>query len=129
MSSHILVDTDVLIDFGHGIEEAANFIEVEATQSSLAISAITVIELLAGARNRKEQRQLKGFLHPFEIVHLSESISKEAIRLIEQYRLSHGLLMPDALIAATAIQLNLSLVSKNQRDFRCIESLNLLPYP
>jgi predicted nucleic acid-binding protein len=129
MTSNILIDTDVLIDFGRGIEAAANAIESEAVQANLAVSAITVIELFAGCRNSKEQQQLKGFLQPFEIIHLSEAISKRAIGLIEQYRLSHGLLMPDALIAATAIQLDLSLISKNQRDFRFIETLSLLPYP
>jgi hypothetical protein len=45
------------------------------------------------------------------------------------YCLSHGLLIADALIAATAIALNLPLLSKNQRDYRFIEGLNLLSYP
>jgi predicted nucleic acid-binding protein len=129
MSNKFLIDTDVLIDFGRGVEAAANRIESEEVQANLAISAITVMELLAGCQNSQEQRHLKGFLQPFEIIHLSEAISREAIRLIERYRLSHGLLMPDALIAATALQLNLALISKNQRDFRFIETLNLLPYP
>jgi predicted nucleic acid-binding protein len=43
--------------------------------------------------------------------------------------LSHGLLIADALIAATAIISDLSLVSKNQRDYQFIEDLHLRPYP
>ncbi len=39
------------------------------------------------------------------------------------------LLIADALIAATAIISDSSFVSKNQRDYRFIESLKLLPYP
>jgi predicted nucleic acid-binding protein len=46
-----------------------------------------------------------------------------------QYRLSHGLLIPDAMIAATAMTLGLPLISKNQRDFRFIGGLQLLSYP
>jgi hypothetical protein len=48
---------------------------------------------------------------------------------LKSYRLSHGLLIADALIAATAISSDLSFVSKNQRDYRFIEDLQLLPYP
>jgi predicted nucleic acid-binding protein len=51
MTSNILIDTDVLIDFGRGIEAAANVIESEEAQANLAVSAITVIELFAGCRN------------------------------------------------------------------------------
>jgi predicted nucleic acid-binding protein len=41
---------------------------------------------------------------------------------------SHGLLIPDALIASTALYLNMNLATKNQRDYRFIENLKLLPY-
>ncbi|KJR43537.1 PilT protein [Candidatus Magnetoovum chiemensis] len=46
-----------------------------------------------------------------------------------KYRLSHGLLIPDALIAATAIIRDESFISKNQRDYRFINELKLLAYP
>ncbi len=52
-----------------------------------------------------------------------------AIGLIRQYRLSHGLAILDALIAATAITLDQFFVSKNQQDYRFIKGLKLLPYP
>ncbi|MBP1468618.1 hypothetical protein EYB53_023090 [Candidatus Chloroploca sp. M-50] len=45
------------------------------------------------------------------------------------YVLSHGLLLADAMIAATAIALHVPLASKNQRDYRYITQLTLLPYP
>jgi hypothetical protein len=60
---------------------------------------------------------------------ISELISGKALELLQQYRLSHGLLIADALIAATALSLNCPLASKNQRDYRFIIDLDLLPYP
>jgi predicted nucleic acid-binding protein len=60
---------------------------------------------------------------------LTEAISDTAVGLIRQYRLSHGLAIPDALIAATAITMDQSFVSKNQTDYRFIKGLKLLPYP
>lgn len=52
-----------------------------------------------------------------------------AIELLKRYRLSRGLLIADALISATAIVHDAKLVSKNQRDYRFITELHLLPYP
>jgi predicted nucleic acid-binding protein len=62
------------------------------------------------------------------LVDAASQISK-AIGLLLQYRLSHGLAIPDALIAATAITFNQPFISKNQRDYRFISGLQLLPYP
>ncbi|MCK4378385.1 MAG: PIN domain-containing protein [Deltaproteobacteria bacterium] len=65
----------------------------------------------------------------FYVLRLDEQISDTALDLLKKYRLSHGLLISDALIAATAIISDLSFVSKNQRDYRFIKDLRLLPYP
>ena len=49
--------------------------------------------------------------------------------LLERFNLSHGLLMPDALIAATALVNGLDLGTINKNVFRFIESLRLVDYP
>jgi len=72
---------------------------------------------------------MEKFLSRFELLYLNENISKKADELLLKYRLSHSLLIADALIAATAIIWNFPLISKNQRDYRFIPELNLLPYP
>ena len=46
-----------------------------------------------------------------------------------KYRLSHGLLIPDALIASTAIASDVALLSKNQRDYGFMSELRLLAHP
>ncbi|MGD1903647.1 MAG: PIN domain-containing protein [Geitlerinemataceae cyanobacterium] len=48
---------------------------------------------------------------------------------LRRYTLSHGLQIPNAIVAATAIANRVPLLSKNQRDYRFIAQLNLLPYP
>ena len=60
---------------------------------------------------------------------MDELICDRAIELLSEYRLSHGLLIADAFIAATAIIINAPLLSKNQSDYRFIPELNLLSYP
>ena len=100
-----------------------------ADRGALAISVITEMELIVGCQNRNELEVLTRFLDRFTILHLERTASEHAAGLLRQYRLSHNLLSPDALIAATAISRDLPLISKNQRDYRFINALNLLSYP
>ncbi len=127
--SVVLVDTDILIDAGRKIQEAVAFLQQAEEEASLAVSAVTKMELLVGCRNKTELRVVEQFLTRFQLIKLDETITDTALDLLQQYRLSHGLLIPDALIAATAMSLNAGLTSKNQKDYRFIAGLNLLEYP
>ena len=128
MTEPTIVDTDVLIDVGREVEEAIASLEQIEQRSSLTISVVTQMELLLGCQNKAEMRKLERFLQRFHIVKMNELISDSAVELLRRYRLSHGLLIADALIAATALSLNIPLVTKNQRDYR-ITGLRLLAYP
>lgn len=129
MREWTLVDTDILIDAAHKDDLAVSLLENLESTSELAISIVTQMELVVGCRNKTELRELAKFLRRFQIIHLSASISQLGLELLQQYRLSHGLLIPDGLIAATAIDANAPLISKNQKDYRFIAGLQLLPYP
>ncbi|MCD9186188.1 MAG: type II toxin-antitoxin system VapC family toxin [Pyrinomonadaceae bacterium] len=124
-----IFDTDILINIGRGDTEAINCFQTYAQTSVLAISIITQMELIVGCRDKKELQSLQSFFNQFQILELNKSISEKAVELLTQYRLSHGLLIPDALIAATAIEHNEEFITKNQKDFRFINGLKLLPYP
>ena len=124
-----IIDTDILIDTARCIDEAVNCIQQIEDKSFLAVSAVTQMELMIGCRNKKEFKSLEHFLQRFEIISLNEEVSDTATSLLKKYRLSHGLLIPDALIAATAIITDTPLASKNQKDYRFIKDLKLLPYP
>jgi predicted nucleic acid-binding protein len=125
----ILVDTDILIDAGRKVTEAVDSLEHMEQQATLGVSVITQMELIVGCRNKRELRVLERFLRRFRIVTLNEAIADTGVALLRRYRLSHGLLIADGLIAATALTVASPLVTKNQRDYRFIEGLELLPYP
>jgi len=125
----IIVDTDILIDAGRNVNEALNCLQQIEQRLPAAVSSVTQMELIIGCRNTNELDSLEQFLNRYHIIRLNEQISDTAIDLLKRYRLSHGLLIADALIAATAIISDLSFVSKNQRDYRFIEELQLLTYP
>ncbi len=126
---NVQIDTDVLIDVGRNIPEAVNCLQAIEPHVTLTISTITHMELLVGCCNKQEQQQLKGFLLRFDVLSLNERISERAVALLQRYRLSHNLLIPDALIAATALFWDIPFLTKNQRDYRFIDGLPLLPYP
>ncbi len=128
MAHTTVIDTDILIDAGRGVSQAVNYLATLEKQGIVAISTVTQMELLVGCQNKRELQDLDKFLKRFQLLKLDESISDEAVNLLGLYRLSHGLLIADALIAATAIRWSYPLASKNQRDYRFITTLNLLPY-
>ena len=129
MSTMTIVDTDILIDAARQVSEAVDRLDDIEQRSALAISVITQMELFVGCRNKAELRNTDHFLQRFQVIKLTEQISDTTVDLLRRYRLSHGLAIPDALIAATAITLNQPFISKNQRDYRFISELRLLPYP
>jgi hypothetical protein len=125
----LLVDTDILIDSLRGVETAIARLEREEEQTVIAISSITRKELLLGCADKMQQRKVLKFLQRFRLIRITAEIDAKADMLLEHYTLSHGLLIADALIAATAQVTDCPLLSKNQKDFKFIEGLCLLPYP
>ncbi|KOR36817.1 twitching motility protein PilT [Planktothricoides sp. SR001] len=125
----ILSDTDLLIDLANNDSIAKERLVKESQKFLLTISIITELELIVGCRNKQELEALDKFLRQFSIFQLNREISTKAEELMRSYYLSHGLLIADALIAATAIENQIPLLSKNQRDYRFISELNLLKYP
>lgn len=124
-----IIDTDILIDAGRGAPDAVQCLTQIGAASTSAISVVTQMELMIGCRDKTELRNLNAFLTRFQIVSLNEAISRQAVELLRLYRLSHGLLIADSLIASTALVLAPPLVSKNQRHYRFMSGLQLLPYP
>jgi len=125
MPDIMLVDTDILIDVARGIQAAASFLEKNKVHYVLAISSVTEMELIVGCRNKEELTNLESFLSDYERIKINVGISDEAVKLLREFRLSHGLLIPDAFIAATAVIKKAELVTKNYKHYHFIPDLNL----
>lgn len=122
MNTLTIVDTDILIDAAHQISEAIDCLDEIEQRSTLAISAITQMELFVGCRNKTELRKTERFLQRFRVLRLNKQISDTAVHLLRQYRLSHGLAIPDTLIAATALTLSSPLTSSSRETPQAIRS-------
>jgi predicted nucleic acid-binding protein len=124
-----LIDTDILVDASRGIGEAGQLLDVHLRGDGITISAVSAMELVAGCRDAAQLKEVKEFLSVVRIVPISEAVSERAQSLMEAYSLSHGLLLPDALIAATALQADLALCTRNVRHFSMIADLHVVtPY-
>lgn len=83
------------------------------------------MELIQGSRDKIELEKIDKFLKQFKILPITQKISKKSMKLIKKYSISHGLLIPDALIAGTAITKNFPLWTFNRKDFKFIDDLIL----
>ena len=123
----MLFDTDILIWAQRKNEKAFKLIG-DAQERFISIQSY--MELLQGARNQKETRVIKSFLSEadFQTLPLTESIGHRALIYIEEYAVTAGMRAGDALIAATAVENSLALVTSNQKHFKIVRELKLYPF-
>lgn len=122
MKKAYLIDTNIIVDYLRKNEKAASFLD---SQKLPIISTITAGEIYQGAKNKTELKTIKKLLNYFEIYPFTKQTSSLSLKLLEKYSLSYGLLILDALIAATSIENNLILLTNNIKHFKMIKGLKL----
>jgi hypothetical protein len=120
----VLFDTDILIWVQRRNLRAARLVDRAANRY---ISVFSYMELMQGAQNKEQHRHTKDFLitFGFEVLPLTENIGHRAAIYIEEYTISHGIRAGDAIIAATAVENNLMLISSDQKHFSAVKDLKL----
>ncbi|PNU18573.1 VapC toxin family PIN domain ribonuclease [Geothermobacter hydrogeniphilus] len=104
-----LLDTNILIDYLNGIEQAREELD---RHDRLLISVITWMEVMVGA-TAEEDAPVRAFLSRFEVVPVTPEIAERAVEIRRQT----GIRLPDAIIWAGAQCEDALLVSRNSRDF------------
>ena len=123
-----LIDTNIVIDHFRGEPQVISFLQ-KAQQSGLAISVISIGEILEGLvgqpKEGKRRKDLEDFLVATKVLDVDrktvEIFAKTRTDLRDKGKLIENF---DILIAATAIEHNLTLVTKD-KDFERIEGLQL----
>lgn len=119
-----IFDTDIIIWTQKGNVKAAALIDqVEGR----AISILTSMELLQGAKNKMHHRSIREFFrdYNFAVLPLTTNIGHRALIYMEEYSLSTGIGVVDAMIAATAVENGMMLVTSNQKHYKKIHDLQL----
>lgn len=121
------VDSDVLIDYLRGMEAARGFLLESSRELNLYISIISIVELYSGSgtKDHIKKESLNQFLSNFRTIELTQPIAVLAGELRRDFQKPFA----DSIIAASAISLGLSLVTKNTKHFKDISGLRLsVPY-
>ena len=123
----IVIDTDIFIDHFRGIQSATEYLcNIPIIQR--ATTDINLMELMRGAANRKECNLLENFLNGNGFIRLpvTATASRIAVELFRHYSYSHGLRIPEALVAGVVLELGLTLVTRNVKHFRFIPELKAI---
>lgn len=118
-----LVDTNILIDHLRGVADARSFIRHARKHGELWVSAITVAELYVGQMMKQpsEVAKTKRLLWLFRVAHLDGSTAAKGGAVARD----HGIDLPDALIAATALNKNLPVATRNVKHFSPVPKLTV----
>ncbi|KKW10722.1 MAG: hypothetical protein UY50_C0027G0016 [Parcubacteria group bacterium GW2011_GWA2_49_9] len=118
------LDTNIIIAYLKGEEEVASFVDATKKQGLLFLPATVEGEFLSFSEWTPEQRHgMEKFLEEnFLFVPLDRPIT----RLAAQIRTKAKIAFADATIAATALFTNTPLLTRNVRDFKKIDSLQLI---
>jgi len=106
-----LIDTDVLVDHFRGARA------FHAPRGAVGYSVVTRCELFAG--RSADEAAIAAVLSAMREYAVDRTIAERAGRL----RRRHGIRTPDALIAATAVEHDLTLVTRNLQDFKGLRGL------
>jgi predicted nucleic acid-binding protein len=120
MADH-LIDTNVFSRFFLGDVSVRQFLGgVDA-----CISTVVYIELIQGSIKRQQRDLIKKHISAYPCYQITPQISLKAIELIDKYSASHGLFLADALIAATALEHELTLITFNTKDFKFMKGVKV----
>jgi predicted nucleic acid-binding protein len=120
----ILVDSDLLIWVLRG---HAGAVQTLLALDDLAVSIMSRLELLRGVRGSMEKREINAVLNRFGSVTLALTpvIGERALAVLDEIGLANAIDVPDCLIAATALEHNIPLVSGNLKHYRPVRGLKL----
>jgi predicted nucleic acid-binding protein len=116
-----LLDTSIVIDLLRRNPSADKAVR---TMNELPyVCAVTTMELFAGARSQREERDIAGLLGIFRQATIDDTVFSTAGSLLRHYRGSHGVDFADALIAATAEHHGLKLATLNVKHYPMFRGL------
>lgn len=116
-----LFDTNILIDLFSGRIEAKHALEAYPPQN--AISLITWMEVMVGAKKYHQENRTRIALSAFTIIGVTQEIAERSVIVRQEY----GMKLPDAIILATAQVHRCELVTRNTKDFADIPGV-ITPY-
>jgi hypothetical protein len=120
-----MCDTNIFIHWFNNDKQTIDKLE-QIGLDRIAVSVVTVMELIEGIDNKEQLQRLKKKIKHYAIVDFSREVSSLALHLVEDYKLSQNIQIPDAIIAATAVINKIPLFTYNTKDFKYIPNIVLI---
>jgi predicted nucleic acid-binding protein len=124
MNKNILIDTDIVIDFLRGDRQAVAYFK--SSSDKICFSAITVAEIYSGIKGKREESEVERLFAIFPVFAVTKDIACEAGKFVNQYRPSHSVEIPDAIIAATCLLCDSELRTLNIKHYPMLKDLKPL---
>jgi predicted nucleic acid-binding protein len=121
MGTQYLIDTNAVIEFlggtlpASGSSSLENIIDLNIHH----LSIINQIELLGFNGSPTEMKTLEEFIDVTSVLPLTDNVVQKTIQL----RKVHKINLPDAIIAATALSYDLTLITRNIKDLQNVAGL------
>jgi predicted nucleic acid-binding protein len=111
-----LIDTNILIyHFADEIPEKEQDKIKSIFKKSFHISIVSKIEFLGWKKHTENGfKEAEEFLGKSEVIYIDKEIASKTI----EFRRTHSIKLPDALISATAFCGNYTIVTRNEDDFK-----------
>lgn len=125
MLKTLLVDTNVLIDYSKGKSQLLGE-HLASKDWQLAVNPVIVAEFVNDKQlvNQEKKKQAKEFIGLFSHIDLNKKIGFKAGELIRTWQVDY---LGDALIAATCLIEKMALLTRNEKHFKKVKGLKLLP--
>lgn len=123
----MIIDTDVIIWYLRGDRAAKEDIEKNIPFS---ISVVTYMELIQGMKNKEETRAFQRQMQKWniDIIQIDQQISSRAMFYVQEYSLSHSMMLADALVAATVVQTGETLLTANDKHYKFIPTVECIRF-
>jgi predicted nucleic acid-binding protein len=118
-----LIDTNVVSDYFSASFSPAGMALIDAAIDAIPnLSVITQIELLCWKTDAAAEQGIKDFIADSNVLNITPDVIAACVRL----RKGKKIKTPDAIIAATALAYDYTIITNNERDFTNIKGLKVL---
>jgi len=118
----LIIDTDVLVWYLRGSEVSKKIVE---ENMPFSISVVTYMELVQGMKSKEEMKKFQRQIQKWNvnIIQIDKEISSRAMFYVQEYALSHSMMLADGLIAATVVQNGEILLTANDKHYKFIPTI------
>ena len=122
-----LLDSDILIDNLNDKLPDQFLKQLSDTAEEISTLPVVLTEVYAGIVDTVDRKQADNLLGTIEVVDVTRSIGEQAGSIIaEQKKRGSAMGTVDAIIAATALEYDLTLITRNVRHYQGVPELSFV---